>query len=209
MIGTRVKKEIKDTFGYIRKNLLKRTAIVGLVFVALAILSGIGFYNNPEQSGELLKSLSEEMSDVVKEDGTISLVGLFANNLFACAVSIGLGVIPLLFLPAFSILANSIVIGALLGYGEATSTMVAWKSVVFGMLPHGIFELTAMFMSATMGLYLCKIITLKILGKGNEGIWNTINEMVRAFVLVLIPLLIIAAVVECYLTPLIIGVTGL
>ena len=136
------------------------------------------------------------------EDGSLSYLGVVMNNLYACALCVGLGAVPFLFLTAWAVLSNSMVIGAVLGYGSASGVVPAFRAIVLGLLPHGIFELPAVFLSMAMGLYLCRTLSLKILGRAKEErILPLLNNLAKAFVLVVIPLIVAAAVVECCITP--------
>lgn len=193
----------------LKQKIFKLTWQVALAFVLLTAVFAIYFYQNAELAEQIRDMYLPKAESVMNEDGTLSYVGIVMNNVFACAMCIGMGCIPFLFLPALSVLSNGMIIGALLGLGAAAGTISPLPAIVYGLLPHGIFELPAFFLSMAMGIYLCKTLTKKPLGKAKEEkILTMLNHLAKTFVLVVIPLLIIAAVVECNITPMILKGAG-
>ena len=194
----------------LRRKLLRMTFWTGIAFIGLTGVFTVYFAQNGEMCREILSAYLPKMESMMDDDGSLSLIRIFLNNIFASALSIGLGLAPFLFLPAFSILSNTMLIGAVLGLSAASSAVPVIKMVAVGLLPHGIFELPALFLSMAMGLYLCRLLTLKILGKAREEkILENLNALAKTFVLVVLPLLAAAAAVECFVTPALMGWAGL
>lgn len=192
-----------------KQKIIKLTAVTAVVFIALTVLFCIYFSGDSQTAEEIIRNFQPTLDEVTAEDGTISYIGLVRNNVFACAVCMGLGFIPFLFLPFFAVLSNTLTAGAVLGY-SASAGLSPLKLTVFGLLPHGIFELPAVFLAIAMGVYLCRTLTLKTLGKAKEDrILPMLNWMAKTFVLVIIPLIIIAAVVECMVTPVLMQWAGI
>ncbi|SCJ92411.1 Integral membrane protein DUF95 [uncultured Eubacterium sp.] len=193
-----------------KRKIIKLTWIVALSLIVLTAVFGLYFYQNAESAEEVISMYLPKAQSVMNEDGTLSYLGIVMNNIFACAMCIAMGCVPFLFLPALSVLSNSMIIGALLGYGAAAGTMSPLPAIVFGLLPHGIFELPGFFLSMAMGIYLCRTLTMKLLGKAKEEkILTMLNHLAKTFVLVVIPLLIVAAVIECNFTPMILKAAGI
>tara|TARA_Y100000034_G_C6897817_1_gene414369 strand:+ start:34 stop:627 length:594 start_codon:yes stop_codon:yes gene_type:complete len=117
---------------------------------------------------------------------------IFFNNLgasfFAVVLGVVLGVFPI---------GAAIVNGYLLGFvsrfavNESGSILILWR-----LLPHGIFEIPAIILSIGFGLKLGVELWKK-------DPWNVLKrnivEAMRFFVFVIVPLLIIAAIVEGFL----------
>ena len=202
-----MKNDINETKKFLKEKLGKTFLLVVIAFIAVAAISTYYFYLHSNAAESALSSYAESVKDILNANGKISFLGVFKNNLFACVTSIIIGIIPFVFFAAISLVTNGIMIGVVLGYGKATAEFSVFKAVVFGMMPHGIFELPAIFLSLALGIYLCKIITRKFMGKANsgEGLLYTLNLTAKVFVLVIVPLLIVAALVECYITPIIIN----
>lgn len=186
----------------LRRRLLKLTVWTAIAFVGLTAAFTVYFAQNSQMGQEILSAYLPKMESMIDDDGHLSLLKLFLNNVFASALSIGLGLVPFLFLPAFSILSNTMLIGAVLGIGTASGIVPMVKMVAVGLMPHGVFELPALFLSMAMGLYLCRLLTLKILGKAREEkILENLNALAKIFVLTVLPLLAAAAAIECFVTP--------
>lgn len=194
----------------LHRRLLKTALCVGIAFIALSAVFTVFFCRDQEAAGEIIAAYMPKARSMTDEDGSVSLIRLLTNNVFASAVSTGLGLIPFLFLPVFSLLVNTAVIGAMLGMIAASGTVPVGKTIVFSLLPHGIFELPALFLAMAMGIYLCRLLSMKILGKaGEKKILPNFNALAKTFVLNVLPLLAAAAVMECYVTPALMGWAGL
>lgn len=199
-------------------KLIRTTFFVAAAFFLLTAAFIVVFLTDTKLTEEVLSVYMPQMQSLI-ENGKISLLGLFKNNLFACALCMGLGIIPILYFPAWALLSNAMLMGAVLAFGSISGTMSMGKALVFGMLPHGIFELPAIFLSVAMGLTLCKRFSFAIFGMKRrtksgqiieeEKILAMLNRMAKIFVTVVIPLLVMAALVETYVTPQILSYMGM
>lgn len=153
----------------LRKRLLRTAVWVGAVFVVLTAVFAVYFRQNAAAADGLMAAYLPKVQSMTNEDGSLSVLRLLRNNIFASALCVGLGLVPFIFLPAFSVLSNAVMVGAVLGLGAASGAMPVAKTVIFGLLPHGIFELPAFFLSMAMGLCLCKLLSRKLLGRAKDG----------------------------------------
>jgi len=135
------------------------------------------------------KIVLDYVKEIVKETSGLSLPQLisfiFFNNtkssFFGLALGTFFGVFPMIF---------SIFNGYLLGFVAAESVKVNGIIILWKLLPHGIFELPAVFISLGLGIKM----GFQVLDKKN--LKRNFIESLRVFLLVIIPLLIIAAVIE-------------
>lgn len=193
-----------------RKDILNLTIKAGAAFIVITTFFGATYYQNAELAKELLGPYMEMLGGMVEADGSIAWSRLFLNNVFSCAQAVGMGIVPLIFLPVFVLLSNSIVTGAVLGLSMAEAGMDPVKTIVFGILPHGIFELTGLFLSIALGFYLCRYMTKSLLKRKQEQtILEVLNAVAKGYVTVVLPLLAIASVIECFVTPEIMAWAGL
>ena len=134
------------------------TAIAFLVLVVLAYIAGRLF---PDIPVTVIGAFNEVVagSGIVQEDGSFDVLALFGNNLRAMVLSILYGFIPFLYLPALSMGVNAAIIGMLAAMIDGQ-----WLLLAAGILPHGIFELPALFLSLAAGLCLCRNINVYIKG---------------------------------------------
>ena len=196
-----IKEQYKKTFYFIGKDM--RWIVLGtvVIFIALIVLTDLFFMKHTDMMTQLLQEFQETLKDIAP-DGTISAPLLFLNNLKACLIAMATGLIPFLFIPVLVLGVNAAVMGAV-----ASMYRMAGMSVVsmylFGILPHGIFELPAILLSISMGLYLCYCLVKRICeGRYNRGIVKeALGNMLRTLLTLIIPLLAIAAVIETYVTP--------
>ena len=124
---------------------------------------------------------------------------IFANNLTAAFSAILWGLVPFAYLAAFPLGFNFFLIGALGAYYVRSG--VGLGSYLVSILPHGIFELPAMWLSFAIGLTLCREITALCRKRPHEPLLKTLWRCGQFFSLGVVPLLILAAFAEAYLTP--------
>ena len=131
-------------------------------------------------------------------------LALFLNNLRACVVTMLYGLIPYVRMPALALGMNAVVLGGMAAvYAAADSTMLLFAA---GLLPHGIFELPALILSFSMGLYVCGHLTRRVRGDSTAlSLRRCASLSMRLLVFLVLPLLILAAVTEAYVTPLVMG----
>lgn len=193
-----------------RKDILNLTIKAGCIFIVITTFFGATYYQNAELAKELLEPYMEMIQDMMTEDGSITWSKLFLNNIFACAQAVGMGIVPLLFLPVFVLLSNSIMTGAVMGLSIAEAGMDPIRSIVFGILPHGIFELPGLFISIALGFYLCRYMTRALFRRKQEQtLLDVLNAVAKGYVTVVLPLLTIASVIECFVTPELMAWAGL
>jgi stage II sporulation protein M len=168
-------------------------------FVLFTIFTTYLFQQNPELTQKLLSSVISKFQGII-DNGNISLVQLFLNNVEASVLGILVGLIPFFFLPVLGIISNSAVLGLLFSSSQVAAFPL-WKIILFGIMPHGIFELSAVLLSYAMGICICWNLTKKIVGhRKREHMKELLQNCFRVTVLIVIPLLIIAALVETYIT---------
>ena len=138
----------------------------------------------------------------VQTDGSLSPLILFSNNLNACATMMLYGLFPFLTLSAAALGTNAMVLGAMgAWYGSQNLSPLLYVALI---LPHGIFELPAMLLAIATGLYLTKQVTRIVLGTPHTlSFFGCVLLSARTTMLVLFPLLLCAALVEAYITPLV------
>lgn len=145
-----------------------------------------------EMSGEELNELS---------DTQIFLV-IFWNNLKMGTIVILLGLIPLYRLPSFFTALQFIMIGVVFGGLYALGHNVI-NSFIFSFLPHALIELTAFVYGVAIGNFINRNILTKVLfrkKRGSEPLGKLLKQSLRSYILVVIPLLFIAAFIEVYIT---------
>lgn len=156
--------------------------------VFLFVLSGVTSFVFPSHFtffNDTLKQLGQEVEGL---GPTQLILFIFSNNVssafFALIFGTALGIMPMF---------NALLNGALVGYVLALSTKLEGFGVIWRLVPHGIFELPAIFISIGMGIYLGMFVFEN--GKKKAFLYR-LRESLNVFAIIVIPLLVIAAIIE-------------
>ena len=125
------------------------------------------------------------------------------KGLRATAFIMAYGLIPFIPLPAMALGVNAMVIGVTAAwYFTEGYSMLGFLASV---LPHGLLEFPALILAFAVGLFACGQITRRLFRKDENALhlWDCLVLMSRMLLLVLIPLLAAAAMIEAYITPVI------
>ena len=193
-----MKKQLRALGDFWREEYGRWVGMTATAFLVLVVLSYIAGRLFPEIPATVLTYFNEVVADsgIVRDDGSFSALALFGNNLRAMVLSTLYGFIPFLYLPALSMGVNAILLGMV-----ASSVNGQWLLLAAGILPHGIFELPALCLSLAAGLCLCQNIN-RYIRKNEKGVMKPLLlNILRVTGLVVVPLLVIAAVMESYVTP--------
>lgn len=193
-----MKKQLRALGDFWREEYGRWVGMTAVAFLVLVVLSYIAGRLFPEIPAAILTYFNEVVanSGIVRDDGSFSALALFGNNLRAMVLSTLYGFIPFLYLPALSMGVNAILLGMV-----ASSVNGQWLLLAAGILPHGIFELPALCLSLAAGLCLCQNIN-RYIRKNEKGFMKPLLlNILRVTGLVVIPLLVVAAIMESYVTP--------
>lgn len=185
----------------------RRTLWFCTLGLLLTVLLGVGIgLLVPEQAAQTMNSFMEqiEQSGVITSDGQMSVFALLMNNWRAMLVSALYGLVPFLFLPLVSLLANGLLLGVMFGIYQANG--LSLLTLLAGLAPHGVFELPALVFSIACGVWLCRNMCLLVVNSPQKPPFMALAEdLLRVLVLVIAPLTMAAAFVECYVTPVVMG----
>ncbi len=162
-----------------------------ILFVILVFLLGSvsALFYQPQVFIDLIKQFVE---DLLKETSGLNvwqmIIYIFNNNLKASFFAMLAGIIFGIF-PLFTALVN----GYVLGFVAEKSVGAEGISVLWKLVPHGIFELPAVFLSLALGIKLGMFFKEKNIKK---EFFKRLYESLRVFLFIILPLLIIAAIIE-------------
>mgnify|MGYP001563260883 CR=1 FL=1 len=179
-------KPFSKSWDYIKKS---RNFIWSIVIIFL-IFSLIGFF--VPAPNLLSEKIIEFLKNIINKTQGMSqielIVFIFNNNLQASFLGLITGII----LGIYPVVA-AVVNGYLVGFVGVLSVNEGGFSVLLRLLPHGIFELPAIFISLGMGIKLGTFIfQKKKLNAFKDFFWSSF----QVFVFIVIPLLIFAALIE-------------
>jgi len=190
------KKEMRIEGGFFKRNYvlswkyLKKCRNHILFIILIFLLSAIiGLYFQPAIIVDWIREFVEEL--LARTEGLNwwqMIVFILNNNLrssfFGMIFGLALGVFPVI--TAF---AN----GYILGFVSQRTVTTEGLSVLWRLLPHGIFELPAVIMSLALGTKLGLFWFSK---ERKKEFLIRVQESLRVFLFIIIPLLIIAAIIE-------------
>lgn len=201
---------LRDQIALLRDFLrtgFRRTVLGCAVFLAVsAALGYVAAKSAPEQVEAVLDAFQQiiEDSGVIDEGGNISVFALLMNNWRAMLISVVDGFVPFLFLPLFSLFTNGTLLGLMAGYYHTQGLSLGLYAA--GILPHGVFELGALVLSIACGVYLCRNLCYMILRSPRRiPLVELLTDLLRVLLLVVMPLTVAAAFIECYVTPMVMG----
>ncbi|HMA54515.1 MAG TPA: stage II sporulation protein M [Acidobacteriota bacterium] len=207
-----------------RKYFKYAARALGLGFVA-----GYVFFSLwPAQEKRALDFVVQSLKDIPLQASPLVLaLTLFYHNARASVIAAAAGVVPFFFVPILDPLLNGGVLGLLVSIAKHQRLPVP-RLVLTQIMPHGVFELTAVLYATSVGLYLSAAMGRKVraawlksrarkdgaspdavpdlpgtdperMREGTTG--SPARNVVRSFVLVVLPLLLVAAFIESFITP--------
>lgn len=161
--------------------------LILIVFFAFALL---GFFLKP--TPEIEQQLMEVLKQILEKTQGMSALELinfiFWNNLQSSFLGFFFGILFGIF-PFLIAISN----GYLLGFVASKSVALEGILSLWKVFPHGLFELPAVFISLGIGMKLGSFIFQK---NKLEFVKTCFSNAIEAFLFIIIPLLIIAAIIE-------------
>lgn len=166
-----------------------------LVFVS-GILTGYSFVSDfPKETQEIVESLREFFASGEKMTDFQVFLFILENNvtklLLVLLLGIFVGIVPL-----FSSFVNGMVLGI---FGCLILESLSWKFLLVGILPHGIIEIPVLILATAIGMRIGKIALWRLFG-GEIGIKKELAKALKFYIIILVPLLILAAAIEAFIT---------
>ena len=181
---------------------LRPYGMASIILFALGALGGglaVIFY--PE-TASYLQDLLKQFAKMFQGMPKLKLAtAIFLNNSLKTLLAILLG--PLLGLvPVIFLIVNGAILGAVIPV--AIESKGLWHSIMT-IVPHGILELPAIFLGTSIGLKLGWHPFRHLAGKADSTFFSELGHGLRLFFSVILPLLLVAAAIEVFVTPLIAG----
>lgn len=179
-----------------------RVYIVLSVFL-FAVTAVMGYYAaeyNPALAAEWLKEF-EMLKWILEQPPLVIMIIIFLKNLLASAMSVilglGLGIVPMVVDTS-----NGFMLG-LVSYDVLHKEGLLY--LLAGIVPHGIIELPTVLVSIAIGFRLGYLLVLAILGE-KADLTGEIKIAIHFLARWVAPLLLLAAAIETFITPIAISV---
>lgn len=187
------------------KNVLSEyRAIWSSLFGLMAISLVVGFVLPNDLKIALLTEIFGKFSDILEgvQTNFQLAIAVFLNNLEVSAILFVLGITVLV--PILMVVANGLMIGIFFDFIvrlEALEPGILLSSIA-GVLPHGVIEIPAFVITASLGIAL--LIKLAAPSKfiPDKSRRRVLLDMVLRYLIVLLPLFLLAAFIEAYISPL-------
>lgn len=201
---------IKSTYKELKTHYGKAISQFGIIGVIIAVATYVGLTISNVDVMKIMEQIMdmlggrEAVEELSKQSSHETFWHIFSNNWMVCAQVLLLALIPLPFyIITFAV--NSAMIGmvAYIMYGTGQGI---FKSFVLGILPHGIIELPMIIIAITIAMKVNNAIYKWIFSKfQNRQIGTELNKAVRQLIFVLTPGMLIAGLIESYITPLLLA----
>jgi stage II sporulation protein M len=191
----------KDDLAYLN-SIRIFIVITVLVFLVTAVMGYSRAAQDPQLASTWMKEL-EMFKWIMSLHPILIMLAIFLKNFMACTMSVllglGFGLVPLLVLTT-----NGFMIGVV---AYAIIQKQGFLYLLAGIAPHGIIELPTILLGISIGFRLGYLLVFTLLDEkvrlGDET-KIAFHFLVKRF----LPLLLIAAAIETFITPLIISVVA-
>jgi len=130
----------------------------------------------------------------------ILLLVIFINNAIKALGMIFLGILlglpPILFVGL-----NGFILG---GLGSALESANGWRYAIASFLPHGVIEIPVILLAAALGLTV-GMESVKWLMRRESRVKSQVSDSLKVYLRWILPALAVAAIIEVFVTPLVIG----
>jgi|SRR3989344_1111992 len=182
-MARKIKQGFGEAFAYLRKSLFfiyfATILFVGSVLVAFLYPAPFSFFDD---------WLREIVNKIIGLSPIELILFIFQNNALSSIFMLMLGAVAGI-VPVVNVLVN----GALLGYVFSRAIDVGGLVIMWRILPHGIFELPAIMISAGLGIKF----GMFVFSKNRKQVFvERLISSLNVFLYIILPLLIVAAIIE-------------
>jgi len=196
--------QIRDYFKSGYGEMVKITAAAFFILILLGYAAGTLF---PSFTDDYVTRMLSLLSTLADENGMVSFEAILFNNISVCFTSALYGFIPFVYLSAYPLGSNAALLGLLAAYYEQNGLPLS--QYILGILPHGITEIPAMIFTFALGLQLCRDFSQNLNSHkklpDNPSSKKLILSLLRIYVTLILPLVIVSAALEVYVTPLVLA----
>ncbi len=198
----------RQEWRFFRERHLRTFLFLSVLFIVAIVVSLFYFRLHPNAALKQIDDLAAMSGGFDRMTGQaqfLELILILAKNLMAAFFTLILGLIPLFLLPLLPMLRTGYALAAVIHWGGK----ISFLTLTAGILPHGIFEFPAMIYAACLGVH------LSLSRAKNKKVMMTIDapqpepkhdlpfsRAWKSFALIVIPLLVLAALIETFITPL-------
>lgn len=194
------RKDLKKGFtGYLR-FIWPYALLMAFIFFVFLVVGYNSAASFPSMAETLRESFSSRFASIMTMNPLFIMFAIFLNNAFLSllflVLGLALGILPVLFI-AF----NGYIVGVLVYLIDQERGLLF---ILLGLLPHGILELPMVFLAAGIGLRLGYQVFSALIGRPTQ-IKREFKEGLIFYFRWILPLLLVAAIIETFITPILLS----
>lgn len=171
--------------------------IATLVFVLSLISGALDTANNFEAAKKTFVQMSQFLSPIKGKSDLVIFLFIFLNNSLKALLAICLFWLFGIYSISMALTNGTMIGTAMVLFGHIVS--VKWA--LAALLPHGIIEIPALLLTSAVALRLGHLFFKQVLLKQEQNLKAEIRRTFIFYLKVLLPMYLIAAIIETYLTP--------
>ena len=180
------------------RRVLDTVLIAALLFAVTFTLGWTTSVANPTIGEKVLTVFKDQVAqEVLDQNPAVLAVKLFLNNLEVCILlfvgGASLGIVTL-----FILSLNGIAIGIIM---ELVSRTRSIPFMLAAILPHGIFEIPSFLISSGLGIILAQTLLNEWNNEPDADSAAVMLDLAVKFLIIVVPLVAVAACVEAFITP--------
>lgn len=163
-------------------------------------------YGSQIQNGILaLDGESADAETTVETIGSQTWGYYVRHNGEAALILLVLSLIPFVPFGVISLLYNAVALGLTTGIGALMIPLNPLVAFLAFVAPHGIAEYSNAALQSALAIYMCRTVTRAILRKEHDNVKEAFLNVLRAFILIVIPVIVICGFIEANITPMVIS----
>jgi len=168
-----------------------------LVIFIVSLVMGVVLTVRDPSIGQNFLTLFKDavVGEIAGDPAPLLFLKLFLNNLQACLL-LFLGGATFGVLSLFILSTNGLIIGSIV---ELMREERGMSFILAAIVPHGVFEIPSFILSGALGFLLAKSLYDEWNGTGDAAV--AAAHLGRKFMMYVIPLVLLAAFVEAFITP--------
>jgi stage II sporulation protein M len=194
---------LKNNLHYLRE-LRHYIAIAAGIVLGSAVLGFMFAQQHPAEIEQLLQELKNSLGSLLTFTPVKLAGAIFLNNALKTMAMVLAGIILGIF-PVLALIGNGYILGVI---GYVTYAKAGWPLFFASILPHGIIELPSIIVGAALGMRLGVQVFQKVFQKKDISLWRECKRAFGFTMIVIVPLLLIAACIESFITPVIIALSA-
>ena len=194
----------REEWKFFRERHLRTFLFLSALFIVAIIASLFYFHIHPEAAQKEIKTIDAVLGKMRFYSQFQVMASILIRNLIICFFILIMGLIPFFLLPIFPMLKNCYALAALIHLAGNYSFLTLTATI----LPHGIIEFPALIYTTCLGVH------LSLRRTRNRNVMLTIDSVqmeppgalqfsraLKIYALIVTPVLVLAAIIETFLTP--------